>query len=118
MTDLTTIVSSLTGPSAGLAQTSLLAGAAEAPSTGRPAPAGFDSVGQAFEASVLQPMLAAMLPPEDSAAWGGGTGSSAWRGLFAEAVAAELARGGGIGIAGPVDAALADRADTLTTDNR
>ncbi|MBJ3778657.1 rod-binding protein [Acuticoccus mangrovi] len=65
-------------------------------------------VGQEFEAATLTTFLASMLPSDDSPVWGGSAGRL-WRGLFAEHLAAEVARSGGIGIADVVDRMIADR---------
>lgn len=64
-----------------------------------------ETTGEAFEAVMLVPFIAAMLPPEDAEIWGG-TGGAMWRGLFADAVAGDIARAGGIGIAALVDRTL------------
>ena len=66
-------------------------------------------IGERFEASVLTPLVAAILPPEDSMIWGGPAGRM-WRGLFAEQLAAATAQAGGLGIASTIDAAVASRA--------
>lgn len=70
-------------------------------------------IGQQFEASVLTPLVAAILPPEDSAIWGGQAGRN-WRGLFAEQLAAATAQAGGFGIAPMIDAAIAARTASKT----
>lgn len=62
-----------------------------------------------FEAAMLTSFVEPMLPSEDSLVWGG-TGSSAWRGLFAQEVAAELARAGGIGLADMIRPSLLEQA--------
>jgi hypothetical protein len=74
-----------------------------------------ESPGEAFEAAMLVPFVAAMLPPEDSEIWGG-TGGAMWRGLFADALAADVARAGGIGLAGMVDRTIAAHTDPTTKD--
>ena len=63
-------------------------------------------VGKQFEAAMLTPLMAALLPPEDSAVWGGSAGKL-WRSLFAEELAAATAQSGGVGIAAIVDEAIA-----------
>ena len=73
-----------------------------------------------FEAAMLTSFIEPMLPSEESPVWGG-TGASAWRGLFAQEVAAELARAGGIGLAEVVSPALMERATVepaLNTDGK
>lgn len=67
-----------------------------------------EGVGERFEAAVLTPLMAAVLPPDDSIVWGGSAGKL-WRGLFAEELAAATARSGGIGIASLIDRAIAAR---------
>lgn len=79
------------------------------------APAGVDAgrsagVGERFEAAMLSPMIAAILPPEDSSVWGGNAGKL-WRGLYADEIAAATARAGGVGIAALIDAAVASRSE-------
>jgi hypothetical protein len=64
------------------------------------------TTGETFEATVLVPLIAAMLPPEDAEIWGG-TGGALWRGVFADALATDVARSGGIGIAPLVDRMIA-----------
>lgn len=66
-----------------------------------------------FEAAMLAPLMEAMLPDERSAFWGGG-GGRAWRGLFAQEIAAEIARAGGIGLAGAVDDVIAESRGTAS----
>ncbi len=68
-----------------------------------------EGLGERFEASVLTPLVAAILPPEDSMVWGGAAGKL-WRGLFAEELAAVTARSGGFGLASMIDEAVAARA--------
>ncbi|GAB5375499.1 MAG: hypothetical protein AcusKO_19610 [Acuticoccus sp.] len=68
-------------------------------------------MGERFEAAMLSPMIAAILPPEDSAVWGGNAGKL-WRGLYADEIAAATARAGGVGIAALIDAAVASRAQS------
>jgi hypothetical protein len=63
-------------------------------------------LGERFEAAMLSPLVKAMLPPEDSAVWGG-SGGSTWRSFYARELAAEIARSGGIGIADIVDRSAA-----------
>ena len=74
--------------------------------TERGAAAQAAGVGERFEAAVLTPLMAAVLPPDDSIVWGGAAGKL-WRGLFAEELAAATARSGGIGIAQLIDRAIA-----------
>lgn len=76
-----------------------------------------ETTGEAFEAAMLVPFVAAMLPPEDAEIWGG-TGGAMWRGLFADAVAADLARAGGLGVAHLVDKLLAARLEPSTKPHR
>lgn len=68
-----------------------------------------EGLGERFEASVLTPLVSAILPPEDSMVWGGAAGKL-WRGLFAEELAAATARSGGVGLASMIDEAVAARA--------
>ena len=60
--------------------------------------------------SMLSPMIAAILPPEDSSVWGGNAGKL-WRGLYADEIAAATAWAGGVGIAALIDAAVASRSE-------
>lgn len=71
-------------------------------------------VARDFEAAMLGPMMEAMLPSEDAAVWGSGRGGHMWRSLFAQELAAEIARSGGVGIAELVEGFVAERtgADT------
>lgn len=73
---------------------------APAPS-GEAARARAEATAVAFEAAMLTSFVEPMLPGADSAVWGG-TGANAWRGLFAQEIAAEIARAGGIGLADTV----------------
>lgn len=66
------------------------------------------SVGEQFEAVTLTTFVSQMLPDGDSTVWGGSAGKM-WRGLFAEHLAAEVARSGGIGIADVIDTMMVDR---------
>ncbi|WP_157961929.1 hypothetical protein [Acuticoccus kandeliae] len=66
------------------------------------------TLGQSFEAVVLTPLVAEMLPDDDNPVWGGSAGRL-WRGLFAEHLAAEIAESGDLGIAVLVDRMMADR---------
>ncbi|MFT0893126.1 rod-binding protein [Pseudochelatococcus sp. G4_1912] len=54
---------------------------------------------QQFEALTLQKFVEAMLPKESSSWYGDGFAGDTWKSMLAQQVAAELARGGGIGIA-------------------
>lgn len=60
-----------------------------------------------FEAFVLQTFVEAMLPKEADGVFGGGTSGDIWRSMLAEHMAAEIARGGGLGIATMIDKAKA-----------
>jgi len=66
------------------------------------------TLGEKFEAAMLTPMIAAILPPDDSVVWGGGAGKM-WRGLFAEEIAAATASAGSVGIAQIIDQAVAEQ---------
>lgn len=63
------------------------------------------NVGKEFEAVTLTTFVQHILPSEDSIVWGGEAGRL-WRGVFAEHLAAEVARGGGIGIADLINSSL------------
>lgn len=76
-------------------------------------PSRADAAAVEFEAAMLTSFIEPLLPDADSTIWGG-TGASAWRGLFAQEVAAELARAGGLGIAEAVRPALTSAAATAT----
>jgi Rod binding domain-containing protein len=52
-----------------------------------------------FEAVLLQNMIEAMMPEDDSAVYGSGTAGSVWKSMMAEKVATEIARTGRLGIA-------------------
>jgi peptidoglycan hydrolase FlgJ len=52
-----------------------------------------------FEAFVLQEFVSAMLPQEAASVYGKGLSGDMWQSMFAEKIAAQLAEGGGIGIA-------------------
>lgn len=78
---------------------------ASAPTSTAP---GADRLGERFEAAVLTPLMAAILPPEDSSVWGGQAGKL-WRGLFAEELAAATSASGGVGIGQLIDEAVASR---------
>ena len=69
------------------------------------------SVGEAFEATTLTTFVQHMLPPEDSAVWGGRAGAM-WRSVFAQNLAEDVARGGGIGIAEIINTMLAEQEGT------
>ena len=69
---------------------------------------------QKFEAMMLQNFVGVMLPEADGTAFGKGTVASINRSWMAEAVADQLAAGGGIGIARQIDASLAGRTDAAT----
>lgn len=77
-------------------------------------------LGERFEAAVLSPLIAAILPPEDSSVWGG-SGGKLWRGFYADEIGNAMAHAGGVGIADMIDAAVASRAAPAeaapTTDN-
>lgn len=60
------------------------------------------TVGQKFEAAVLTPLVAQMLPSKDNPVWGGQSGAI-WRSLYAERLAETLAQSGGAGIAPLID---------------
>ncbi|MEM8852374.1 MAG: rod-binding protein [Pseudomonadota bacterium] len=61
-----------------------------------------EAVGQKFEATVLMPLIAHMLPPKDNPVWGGQSGAI-WRSLYAERLAEALAQSGSVGIAPLID---------------
>lgn len=94
-----------TPPSGGAAQAGFEAALS---ALGAPRPADNLSVGQKFEAATLTSFVDQLLPSEDEAIWGGSSGRM-WRGLFAEHLAQEVARGGGVGIAEMIDRTLANR---------
>ena len=66
------------------------------------------TLGGRFEAATLTNFLGALLPDDDSSVWGGASGKM-WRGLFAEHLAEEVARSGGVGIAAMIDSAIAEK---------
>ncbi|MCF3932494.1 rod-binding protein [Acuticoccus sp. M5D2P5] len=71
-----------------------------------------ESLGRKFEAAMLTPFMASMLPDADNPVWGGSAGAM-WRGLFAEHVAASVAETGEIGVAQIIDRMLDDRAGDI-----
>lgn len=66
------------------------------------------SVGEEFEAVALSSFVEHMLPPDDSAVWGGQHGKL-WRGVFAQHLASEVAAGGGVGIADIINTMLEEQ---------
>lgn len=62
-------------------------------------------LGTKFEAAMLTPLMTSILPPDDSAIWGGSAGKL-WRGLFAEQLAHATAQSGGIGIGDVIEQAI------------
>ncbi len=72
------------------------------------------TLGEKFEAAMMTPMIAAILPPDDSVVWGGSAGKL-WRGLFAEEIANATARGGGIGVAELIDRAIAEKTESTSS---
>ncbi|WMS41817.1 rod-binding protein [Acuticoccus sp. MNP-M23] len=85
--------------------------AANAPSAYSARPPGVtpsQTLGEKFEAAMMTPMIAAILPPDDSVVWGGSAGKM-WRGLFAEEIATATASAGGFGIAQIIDRAIAEQ---------
>lgn len=63
-----------------------------------PAPSPAAAAAQKFEAFILQTWLEAMLPKEDSGAFGHGTAGGVWRSMMAEHLGAQLAKSGAIGL--------------------
>lgn len=51
---------------------------------------------------MLQNFVEAMLPRDAESVFGGGSAGASWKSMLAEHVARELARSGGIGIAGTI----------------
>jgi flagellar protein FlgJ len=59
---------------------------------------------QKFEASFLSTMLQAMMPETDSSApFGGGAGETMFRSFLTEAMANQVTKAGGIGVAASVE---------------
>ena len=58
-----------------------------------------------FEAFVLQTFVEAVLPKDTDGIFGKGMSGSVWRSMFAEQIAGQIAKAGGIGIADAVLAA-------------
>jgi hypothetical protein len=61
---------------------------------------GNGAVYRKFEAFVLQMFVESMLPKDANNVFGKGTAGEIWRSMLAEQISNEMARGGGIGIAG------------------
>jgi peptidoglycan hydrolase FlgJ len=53
---------------------------------------------QKFEAFLLQSWLEALLPKEDSGAYGKGPGADIWRSMMAEQLSTQVVRAGGVGL--------------------
>jgi Rod binding domain-containing protein len=68
-------------------------------------PAEVAALGREFEAAMLTPLVESMMPSGENAVWG--ERGAIWRGLFAQEVAAEIARAGGVGIADMAARAMA-----------
>jgi len=75
----------------------------------RDEPSSARAAAQDFEAFVLQSFVEAMLPRDAERVFGGGTAGDIWKSMLAEQVAKELARSGGIGIAGMITQSRTDR---------
>jgi Rod binding domain-containing protein len=75
-------------------------------SSGARQPAGkADKAYQGFEAVALTSFVEEMLPKDAGAVFGTGTAGEVWKSMMAEQIGAEMARAGGVGIAGRVQAA-------------
>lgn len=61
---------------------------------------------QKFEAMILAQFVEAMMPKESDAVFGKGIAGSLWKSMLSEHIGAQIAAGGGIGIAGTLEAAL------------
>jgi peptidoglycan hydrolase FlgJ len=53
---------------------------------------------QKFEAFLLQGWLEALLPKQDSGAYGNGPGADIWRSMMAEQLSTQVVRAGGVGL--------------------
>ena len=74
--------------------------------SGEPRRASVDRISIEFEATMLRPLVEVMLPRSETA-FGTGIAGESWRGMFADALAREIAEAGGIGLARLVDASAA-----------